>query len=170
MDIVRTGVAQAFRPAMSVVGRAFRPAVLAAIAVVGVVAAQDPAPNKGEEIQNAACLGCHDLRPIETAAENKDGWNQLVSSMINKGAEVSDADKPVLVDFLVKNHGPLPEGPGKNILLNTCTICHDLGRVRAHTVSRDEWQETLEAMLNEGAMLSDQDFPVLLNYLARTFK
>jgi len=25
-------------------------------------------------------------------------------------------------------------------------------------------------MLNEGAMLSDQDFPVLLNYLARNFK
>ena len=25
-------------------------------------------------------------------------------------------------------------------------------------------------MLNEGAMLSDQDFPILLNYLARTFR
>jgi len=28
----------------------------------------------------------------------------------------------------------------------------------------------LSAMLNEGAMLSDQDFPVLLNYLARNFR
>ena len=90
--------------------------------------------------------------------------------MIQKGAEVNNTDRPVLIDYLVKNHGPLPSGPGRAILLNTCTICHDLGRVRAHTVSREEWQETLSAMLNEGAMLSDQDFPVLLDYLARNFK
>jgi cytochrome c5 len=141
-----------------------------AVAAFGVATAQDTTPNKGEQIQNAACLGCHDLRPIETSAYDRDGWNMVVSSMISKGAEVKDADKPVLVDFLFRNHGPLPDGPGKQILLNTCTLCHDLGRVRIHTVSRDEWEETLLAMLNEGAMLSDQDFPVLLNYLARNFK
>jgi competence protein ComEA len=94
----------------------------------------------------------------------------VIDSMIQKGADVKAADAPVLIDFLVKSHGPLPTGPGKDILLNTCTLCHDLSRVRAHTVSREEWQETLEAMLNEGAMLSDQDFPVLLNYLARNFR
>jgi cytochrome c5 len=141
----------------------------AAIAILGGAAAQDSS-NRGEQVQNAACLGCHDLRPIETASYDKSGWNDVVSSMIAKGAEVKDADKPALVDFLVRNHGPLPDGPGKQILLNTCTLCHDLGRVRAHTVSREEWEETLSAMLNEGAMLSDQDFPVLLNYLARNFK
>ena len=36
--------------------------------------------------------------------------------------------------------------------------------------TREQWEETLSAMLNEGAPLSDQDFPVLLNYLARNFK
>ena len=143
-------------------------AVALACAAV-VTGAQDTSPDKGEQLQNAACLGCHDLRPIQTASYDKDGWAMVVSSMIEKGADVKPADKPVLVDFLFKNHGPLPEGAGKDILLNTCTVCHDLGRVRAHTVSREEWEETLSAMLNEGAMLSDQDFPVLLNYLARNF-
>jgi cytochrome c5 len=141
-----------------------------ALAVATVVAAQDTSSDKGEQIQNGACLGCHDLRPIQTAAYDKAGWEMVVSSMIDKGADVKPADKAVLVDFLVRSHGPLPEGPGKDILLNTCTICHDLSRVRAHTVSRDEWEETLLAMLNEGAMLSDQDFPVLLNYLAKNFR
>jgi len=145
-------------------------AAFVAVAAFGVATAQDTSPNKGEQIQNAACLGCHDLRPIETSAYDRDGWNMVVSSMVSKGAEVKDADKPVLIEFLFRNHGPLPEGPGKQILLNTCTLCHYLSRVRAHTVSRDEWEETLLAMLNEGAMLSDQDFPVLLNYLARNFK
>ncbi len=142
-----------------------------AIAAIGVARAQDAtAPSRGEQVQNAACLGCHDMRPIETASYDRDGWNMVVSSMIAKGAEVKDTDKPALVDFLVRNHGPLPDGPGKQILLNTCTVCHDLSRVRAHTVSPEEWEETLLAMLNEGAMLSDQDFPVLLKYLATNFR
>jgi cytochrome c5 len=140
------------------------------LAAVGVARAQDTATDKGEQIQNGACLSCHDLRPIQTAAYDNAGWTMVIDSMIQKGAEVKAADKSVLVDFLTRNHGPLPEGPGKDILLNTCTVCHDLGRVRIHTVSREEWEETLSAMLNEGAMLSDQDFPVLLNYLARNFR
>lgn len=150
--------------------KAFAAIGLVAVAAIGAVHAQDAGVNRGEQLQNAACLSCHDLRPIETAAYDRDGWNTVISSMIAKGAEVKDADKPVLVDFLVRNHGPLPDGPGRQILLNTCTVCHDLGRVRAHTVSPEEWEETLNAMLNEGAMLSDRDFPVLLNYLARNFR
>jgi len=141
-----------------------------AFTLLGVARAQDTTPDKGEQLQNAACLSCHDLRPIQTASYDKAGWTNVIDSMVEKGADVKSADKPALVDFLVRNHGPLPAGPGKDILLNTCTVCHDLGRVRAHTVSREEWEETLSAMLNEGAMLSDQDFPVLLNYLARNFR
>ena len=145
----------------------------AALVSVGIVSAQDNAVDnavdKGEQLQNAACLNCHDLGPIQTAAYDRAGWSTLVASMVEMGAMVKDADRPVLVNYLVQNHGPLPDGAGKAILLNTCTVCHDLSRVRAHTVSRDEWEETLGAMLNEGAMLSEQDFPVLLNYLARNF-
>src|SRR5262249_59530486 len=105
------------------------------LAAVAIARAQDAAPDKGEQIQNAACLGCHDLRPIQTASYDKAGWTTAVDSMIEKGAEVKAADKPALIDFLVRNHGPLPAGPGKDILLNTCTVCHDLGRVRIHTLS-----------------------------------
>ena len=51
-----------------------------------------------------------------------------------------------------------------------CTQCHDLNRVIQHGATREQWEETLGAMLNEGAPLSEQDFPVLLAYLARNFK
>ena len=141
-----------------------------AVAAFVIARAQDTTPNRGEQIQNAACLGCHDTRPIDTASYDRDGWDIVVSTMVAKGADVKDADKPPLVDFLVRNHGPLPDGSGKQILLNVCTVCHDLGRVRIHRVSPEEWEETLLTMLNEGAMLSDQDFPVLLNYLAKNFR
>ncbi len=134
-------------------------------------AAQAPAePDKGEQLMNASCASCHDLRPIQTEALDADGWKSVVATMVDKGAEIGEADVPVLVTYLATNFGPLPEGAGKKILLNTCTVCHDLLRVKRTTATPEEWEDTLGAMLNEGAMLSDQDFPVLLAYLARNFK
>jgi hypothetical protein len=127
-------------------------------------------PERGEQIMNARCRTCHDLRPIETAALDEEGWTKEVQQEIRKGAEVPKDDVPVLVDYLVRMHGPLPDGPGKSILLNTCTQCHDLMRIRRQGRSAEGWLEILDAMLNEGAPLSEQDLPVLLRYLARNFK
>jgi cytochrome c5 len=144
-----------------------------ASAVSSFASAQTAQPEKadrGEQIQNAACLGCHDLRPIQTQALDKEGWTKMLASMVDKGAEVKPDEIPLLLDFLVKNHGPLPDGPGKTILLNTCTVCHDLGRVRIQGRTREDWDDTLSTMLNEGAMLSEQDYPVLLAYLTRNFR
>ena len=147
--------------------------LVAGFALVAVlVAGQDPQQllEKGEQIQNASCISCHDLRPIQTASQDKEGWTRTVNSMIEKGATVSDEDLPLLLDYLVASHGPLPEGAGKRIMLNTCTICHDLQRIKRTQQDPEGWEDTLSAMLNEGAMLSEEDFPVLLSYLARYFR
>ncbi len=147
---------------------------LIAVAVIPPVNAAgqgNQEPDKGEQIQDASCgMTCHDLRPIQTQALDKDGWTKIVASMVDKGAQVKPAEVPVLVDYLVRSHGPLPDGAGKLILLNTCTVCHGLDRVIRQGGTREQWEETLGAMLNEGAMLSEEDFPVLLAYLAKNFK
>jgi cytochrome c5 len=127
-------------------------------------------PDKGEQLMNASCTSCHDLRPIQTQALDSEGWTGVVTAMVDKGAQIEKSDIPPLVEYLTRNHGPLPEGNGKKILLTTCTVCHDLLRVKRTAATREEWEDTLGAMLNEGAMLSEQDFPVLLSYLARNFK
>src|SRR5262245_60271812 len=119
---------------------------------------------------HASCRTCHDLRPIETHATDKEGWTKVVKSMIEQGAEVAEPDVPVLVDYLVRMHGPLPDGSGKEILLDICTRCHDSQRIRRQKKTPDAWLEVLEAMLNEGAPLSEQDLPVLLLYLSRNFR
>jgi uncharacterized protein YukJ len=125
---------------------------------------------KGEKLLNANCLGCHDPRPIQTQALDADGWTKVVNSMIEKGAKVSNDDKPTLVQYLAENYGPLPDGEGKQLILNKCTTCHDLKRVRQHLASPEEWADTLSAMLNEGLMLSDEEFLTVLKYLARNFR
>jgi len=134
-------------------------------------AAQDASQtNKGEQIMNSSCLACHDLRPIQVTALDAEGWKDVVGAMIDRGAQVNDPDVPVLVDYLTRLYGPLPDGAGKKILLNTCTVCHDLSRVKRTMHDAEGWRDLLGAMINEGAMLSEQDFPVLLTYLARNFK
>ena len=124
---------------------------------------------RGEQILNQSCTSCHDLRNIETQALDKDGWIKAVNTMIEKGSTIKAEDIPGFVDYLVRKHGPLPEGTGKKIMLNQCTLCHDLERIRTTSGGRDEWEQTLLSMQNEGATLSDDDFQILLNYLARNF-
>ena len=148
-------------------------AAVLAFTVAGTAAAvsfQLPPVNPGEKILNTACTSCHELRPVETSALDAEGWQKVIASMVEKGAPVKKEDEPLLVKYLVNNYGPLPDGAGKTILLNVCTQCHRLDRVRLRGGSRQEWDELLSHMLNEGAPLSDEDYPVLLNYLARNFR
>jgi mono/diheme cytochrome c family protein len=138
---------------------AFFVAVSAASLIVAAATtggAQEPEP--GERIMNAACQDCHTVRVIQVQAME-----------IEKGAKVSKDDVPTLVNYLVRTHGPLPNGPGKEIVLNTCTQCHDLFRIKANRRSPEEWEETLISMLNEGAMLNDEEFARVHQYLSRNF-
>ena len=139
-------------------------------ATIAVAAGQNAQPDKGEQIMNASCTTCHDLRLIQVQALDKDAWTSNVDTMIQRGAEVAKDDIPVLIEYLVTHHGPMPDGPGKNIVLNICTMCHDLSRVRRNLATREDWEDKLGTMLNEGAPLSEQDFPIVLNYLAKNFK
>jgi hypothetical protein len=145
--------------------------VLGSAAVAYSAAQNVPPPDPpAVRILNRSCTGCHDLRPVETSAMDQEGWSKLVNAMVQKGAQVTPEDVPILVNHLVENHGPLPDGPGKEILLNVCTQCHTLDRVRGRAMGRAEWEETLLHMLNEGAQLSDEELPVILNYLSRNFR
>jgi hypothetical protein len=144
-------------------------AVCLAAASIAVAGQDPPATDPGERIVSNACTSCHDLRPIETQALDEAGWSKEVKANIDRGAKVNADDVPILVAYLVKQHGPLPDGPGKAVLLDVCTRCHDLQRVRRERLTPEGWLEILEAMLNEGAPLTDKDLPVLLRYLARHF-
>ncbi|PYR44414.1 MAG: hypothetical protein DMF93_00395 [Acidobacteria bacterium] len=115
---------------------AVRRAALTIVAVLPIISAavraQDAArqPEAGEKILTAACQSCHDSRHVDTQALDEEGWTKVVKGEIARGAEVKSDDVPVLVDYLARYHGPLPEGPGKDVVLNICTQCHDLQRVR----------------------------------------
>ena len=143
-------------------------ASVATLALSMVASGQDNA-EKAERLMNANCAGCHDLRPIQTAAKTRAEWAATIATMIEKGAKLPKEEAPLLVDHLTRSHGPVPDGPGKRVLLNTCTMCHDLGRIKVGRRTSDEWEETLIAMLNEGAPLNDEDFALVHDYLSEHF-
>jgi cytochrome c5 len=139
---------------------------VSALAIARVGTAQETDP--GERIMNASCqTSCHTVRNIQTQAMNADGWSKTVNTMVEKGAKISKDDIPVLVKYLAEHYGPIPDGRGKEIVLNICTMCHDLNRIKLGRRSSEEWEETLISMLNEGAPLSDENFAIVHQYLSK---
>ena len=128
---------------------------------------------RADRVMGISCsvVGCHTLRPIETSAMDQEGWTKTVNAMLAKGAKIeSDEDKAILIESLVRDHGPLPEGEGQKILLNICTICHDLQRVRSRLFTPEGWKAVLEEMIVGGAPLTDDNFEILLTYLSKNFR
>jgi cytochrome c5 len=65
----------------------------------------------GERILNTACTTCHDLGPVTRRADDKASWEGVVYGMVGNGADVKDAEIPILVDYLVKHYGPPKDAP-----------------------------------------------------------
>ena len=142
---------------------------LAAVVLFSAATSSAQRPSEGQQLVEKRCQGCHTMRRVETSAKDADGWRQTIQVMIQDGAEVEESEIPTMVQYLTREHGPVPEGPGKQILLNTCTMCHNLQRIKNGRRSPEEWEETLLAMLNEGAPLGDDQFPVIHAYLSKHF-
>jgi mono/diheme cytochrome c family protein len=142
---------------------------LAAVVLFSAATSGGQRQSEGQMLVEKNCQGCHTMRRVETSAKNADGWRETIQVMIQDGAEIEESEIPVMVQYLTREHGPVPEGPGKQILLNICTQCHNLGRIKNGKRSPEEWEETLLAMLNEGAPVSDEQLPVIHAYLSRHF-
>lgn len=144
-------------------------AAAAALVLAAGTTAQVPDFARGEQILSASCQECHERRRIEIQAKDYNSWLETVSAMIDNGAEIENEEVPVLLEYLTVFHGPLPDGVGKDVLLNTCTMCHDLQRIKLGRRSPPEWEETLVTMLNEGAPINDDEFDRVHHYLSTYF-
>ena len=66
---------------------------------------QAPAQD-GETLLEARCSTCHSADRARQVTKTRDGWDQTVTSMINRGAQLTEAEKVVLVDYLTETYGP----------------------------------------------------------------
>jgi hypothetical protein len=89
----------AMRPALAIC------MLLAGMAPTGALADTTFIPGAGVATVQAKCTACHPSTMITTRRFTAQGWAQVVDQMIDKGAQVSEADYAVIVTYLAKAYG-----------------------------------------------------------------
>ena len=69
----------------------------------------------------------------------------------------------------LKAQGPLPDGPGKEVLQEACTVCHAVSMITGTRRSPVDWGNTVDDMIGRGAPLMEGERALLLQYLAKNF-
>lgn len=63
----------------------------------------------------------------------------------------------------------LPDGPGKDVMVRACGPCHEARRAASVRLTRDGWAAVIDGMQKRGAKVSEEDFPIILEYLSTYF-
>lgn len=82
------------------------PAIVGALALVAFsipAVAQQLPDGPGKEILEKQCNTCHTLEVIVAQRNDADEWKRLVMNMIDRGAEITEEQVPVVVDYLATN-------------------------------------------------------------------
>ncbi len=159
--------------------------IAAATAALSTVAfAQSPPqlpPGEGRDIVAVACSQCHTTNIINIMRKSAAGWREHVYDMFDRGAQVSDTEVDVVVDYLAANFGPgvnvpkfevaaLPDGAGKDLVQQRCgTACHDLTRVVVPRHGRKDWDRVVARMIQVGAPLTADEGKTIAAYLQEKF-
>jgi virginiamycin B lyase len=63
----------------------------------------------------------------------------------------------------------LPEGNGKNIVQSACAECHSLDLISRGGHTREEWQVVMDQMMADGAKVTKDQVPTVMDYLVKNF-
>ena len=64
----------------------------------------------------------------------------------------------------------LPEAPGKSLVLRVCTKCHGVSVFTKLRMGRVGWSNEVAAMIEKGAVATDQEVNGIVEYLAANFR
>jgi hypothetical protein len=60
----------------------------------------------GQQILETVCTTCHNLNRVQTKNLAQSDWQVVIDRMKGRGAELSDGNASVLLNYLVKTYGP----------------------------------------------------------------
>ncbi len=66
-------------------------------------ASASPPAGAGLAILNRSCTSCHDAGRV-TQQRHAADWQPIIERMRNNGANISDSDAKILLDYLIKNY------------------------------------------------------------------
>jgi len=64
-----------------------------------------------------------------------------------------------------------PQEPGEKILQRACTVCHNTVEITKFKgyYSRDQWADVVRTMRADGAVLQEDEVPVLVDYIFKMY-
>lgn len=137
-------------------------------------------PGEGRNIVAVACTECHAPSVFMQLREGPDGWRRTVYDMVTRGAQVRASEIEPIVSYLTVNFGPgnnvpppmakvsLPDGAGKSLVEQRCTLCHGLDRAAGTKRGHAEWEAIVSQMIFLGAPISSVDAKTITSYLQNT--
>ena len=163
--------------------RFFHGAAFVALLSTSAVAQTPPQlpAGEGRDIVAVACSQCHQLNAITNMRKGAAGWRAHVYDMFVRGAQVTDSEVEIVIQYLATNFGPgvnvpqfaaanLPDGAGKDLVQQRCgTACHDLTRVTVARHGRKDWDAVVSHMMNIGAPLTPDEGKTIAAYLQEKF-
>lgn len=139
------------------------------------------------EVIRKNCTACHGIDDYAFYALDRGGWAKLIAGKHKPGdADLSDADRSLLLDWLVGKFGPdtkpfprtyvppeittfFSDPEAKRLMNRACTRCHGLDRVEGVRNGEEGWRATLVDMRERGAQLTDEELEHLVEWLVRVW-
>ena len=128
----------------------------------------------GQHGQRPALRRCSEKRNQTLAAFSEGCQLRIITSMHKLFVNV--AAFLLLVALVILAQAPDgaafkgPAGPdavATNLVTTVCASCHTLDRVKNKVADKDAWTTTVTRMKEKGAGLTDQQVPVVVEYLSR---
>ncbi len=105
-------------------------------------------PGEGQAIVQQKCVSCHALKVVTGKRASRQQWSTIVDQMVTRGADVSDDDIDILLDYLARNFGPVTSQPGAEKPHDRTT-----GSVNVNTASASELAASLDLTAEESTSL-----------------
>ena len=70
-----------------------------------MVASNALSDDNAKQLFLARCSSCHDVESTTRTRRTESQWGQLVSTMVARGAKLSEAESAQVVEYLTENYG-----------------------------------------------------------------
>ncbi len=129
-------------------------------------------PGTARKIVETVCSTCHGLEIVTSKSYSRERWSKVVEEMIAQGAPLNKTEAAKVVEYLSRNFGEkdrAKELSEKALYEEICSYCHELDRITRQALTREEWRGLIKGMVDEGAPVTDEEFSMIVDYLAEHF-
>jgi len=118
----------------------------------------------GKKTLESACTACHTLDIVTNKKWGREKWQDVVQKM---DVRLSQEETSDVVGYLARHFGS--KDRGKQLVEEICSFCHGLAKLNGQEYTRDQWENVTKGMIFEGAPVTDEEFSLILDYLAKNF-